>query len=263
MWSTQDIDVTRPNPARMYDYFLGGTHNFAADREMATQVLASWPETTRVARANRAFLRRAVRYLSTAGIRQFLDIGSGIPTAGNVHELVPDARVVYVDLDPIAVAHSRALLADHPLAAMVHADLCDPERILDDEAVGRLLDFTEPVALLVVSVLHFVADERGPDEAVRRLGTHLAPGSFLTLSHASGASADADTGRAEEIAELYRRRTRTPGVLRSRAEIMDFFDGYDLVEPGLVNLPDWRPEEADPGEEYHEAIVYAGVGRRR
>jgi S-adenosyl methyltransferase len=265
-WATSDIDVTRPNVARMYDAFLGGSHNFAADREMAAQIVASWPETPRVARANRAFLRRVVRFLVDAGVRQFLDLGSGIPTVGNVHEIAqakrPDARVVYIDVDPVAVAHSRAILAGNPNTAIIHADLCEPKRILSDEAVDRLLDLSEPVAVLLVSVLHFIPDEREPYAAVRALTAATPPGSYLALSHASEPRADAET--AEEIADLYRRRTTTPGVLRSPAEILAFFDGYELVEPGLVDLPQWHPDGPDdPGESYELAMVYAGLGRKR
>ena len=265
-WATSDIDVTRPNVARMYDAFLGGSHNFAADREMAAQVTASWPETPRVARANRAFLRRAVRYLVDVGVRQFIDLGSGIPTVGNVHEIAqacqPDARVVYVDTDPVAIAHSRAILAGNPYTAVIHGDLCEPKRILADQAVERLLDFTEPVAVLLVSVLHFIPDEREPYAAVRALTGATPPGSWLAISHVTVPRADAET--AAEIAELYRSRTKTPGVLRPPAAILAFFDGYDLVEPGLVDLPEWRPDgPPDPGESYERAMVLAGLGRRR
>jgi hypothetical protein len=265
-WVSSDIDVSRPNVARMYDVFLGGSHNFAADREMAAQVTASWPETPRVARANRAFLGRVVRYLVEAGVSQFLDLGSGIPTVGNVHEIAqarrPQSRVVYVDVDPVAVAHSRAILAGNPYTAVIHGDLCQPERILTDEAVMRLLDFTEPVAVLLVSVLHFIPDEREPYAAVRALTGATPAGSWLAVSHASEPRADVET--AEEITALYRSRTRTAGVLRSPAEILAFFDGYDLVEPGLVDLPQWRPDgPQDPDESYELAMVLAGLGRRR
>ena len=257
---------TGPNASRVYDALLGGSHNFAADRELAAQMIASWPESASIARANRAFLRRVVRYLVDNGIRQFLDVGSGIPTAGNVHEIAqqrdPDARVVYADVDPVAVAHSRAILAGNPGTAIIHADLCEPKRILADEAVERLLDFSQPVAVLVVSVLHFIADDREPYAAVRTLTAATPPGSYLALSHASPPRADNEA--AEELAHLYQRRTTTPGVLRSPAEILAFFDGYGLVDPGLVDLPQWRPDGPDnDGESYELAVVYAGLGRKR
>jgi hypothetical protein len=268
-WPPSEIDATRPNVARMYDVFLGGSHNFAADREMAAQVVAGWPETPRVARANRAFLRRAVRHLLHAGVRQFLDLGSGIPTVGNVHEIAqeydPQARVVYVDADPVAVAHSRAILAGDNHTAVIQADLCEPKRILTDEAIGRLLDLSQPVAVLLVSVLHFIPDEREPYAAVRALTEATPPGSYLAVSHASPPRAREAT--AEQIAHLYRSRTSASGVLRAPEEIMAFFDGYDLVQPGLVDLPAWRPDLSDDpsdalSDAYELAVVYAGVGRK-
>src|SRR5439155_20590333 len=171
-------------------------------------------------------------------------------------------RVVYVDVDPVAVAHSRAILAGNPRTAIIHGDLCEPKRILADESVERLLDFSQPVAVLVVSVLHFIADDREPFTAVRTLTAATPPGSYLALSHASPPRADNET--AQELANLYQRRTTTPGVLRPPAEILAFFDGYELVEPGLVDLPQWRPEAPDnEGESYELAVVYAGLGRKR
>jgi hypothetical protein len=264
-WASEDIDVTRPNVARMYDAFLGGSHNFAADRDMVAQLTASWPETPRVARANRAFLRRVVRYLLDAGVRQFLDLGSGIPTVGNVHEITQarsaDTRVVYVDVDPVAVAHSRALLVGNPHTAVIQADLCQPQRILSDPALTELLDLTQPVAVLLVSVLHFIPDPQQPQAAVHTLSAAIPPGSWLALSHATYPRADVEL--ADELANLYQKRTRTSGVLRSPDEILTFFDGYELIEPGLVDLPQWHPDgPPNPGESYHDAVVLAGLGRR-
>lgn len=266
LWAPTDIDVTRPNVARMYDVFLGGAHNFAADREMAAQVTAGWPETPRVARANRAFLRRAVGYLLDCGVRQFLDVGSGIPTAGNVHEIAqsrdPDARVVYVDIDPIAVAHSRAMLAGNPLTVTVQADLCEPDRILDDAAVTKLIDLSEPVAVLAVSVLHFISDDLDPQSAIGVLRDATGAGSYLAVSHVGFPRSEQQT--AEQIAEMYRSRTTASGGPRPRDEVLAFFDGYDLVEPGLVDLPQWRPDpQGNGGDSYDKTVVYAGVGRRR
>lgn len=240
-WAPQDVDVDRPSAARVYDYYLGGSHNFAVDREMARRAVAEWPELPHIMRSNRAFLRRAVRWCVEQGVDQFLDIGSGIPTAGNVHEVAragnPAARVVYVDVDPVAVAHSVTLLADVPGTGVVQADLCDVDDVLEDPVVAEVLDLDRPVALLVVALLHFVGDERGPAAALARYRDRLAPGSLLVLSHAT---ADEATDRAAGHLALYR-DTATPMSMRPHAEVLRFFDGYELVEPGLVPLPRWRP----------------------
>jgi SAM-dependent methyltransferase len=264
-WAPAGTDLDRPSAARMYDFFLGGAHNFLADRQMAEQVIAKWPEVTSVARANREFLQRAVRFLLDQGIDQFLDIGSGIPTAGNVHEIVErghrGAKVVYVDIDPVAVAHSELLLADKPNAGVVQGDVTRPGAILAADPVRDLLDLSRPVALLLVSLLHFIPDEKDPQGAVKELRDALAPGSYVVISHASEALADADV--ADEVADMYRKRTDTPGVLRPRDAIMEFFGDFELVEPGLVGLTEWRPDE-DEGTplELTRSLVLAGVGHR-
>src|SRR5215470_9279763 len=182
-WVTEDIDLDRPSIARVYDFFLGGSHNFAVDRAMAEQLLTLAPDVAEIMRANRAFLRRAVRFMVGEGINQFLDIGSGIPTVGNVHEVAqaadPDARVVYVDIDPVAYAHSRAMLKGNDKVVIVRADLREPDVILGSPEVAQLLDLSRPVGLLIVSVLHFIEDSLEPQPAVARLREAMPSGSFL------------------------------------------------------------------------------------
>ena len=258
-----EVDTERPSAARVYDFYLGGLHNFAVDREMARRAVADWPDLPRIMQANRAFLRRAVRYLADQGIDQFLDIGSGIPTVGNVHEVAQaarsDARVVYVDIDPVAVAHSRSLLADNPQTGVVRADMIDVDAVLGDPVTRSLLDFSRPVAVLVIALLHFVQDDREPGRALARYREAMAPGSFLALSHASP---DGAPGKADEHQALYR-RTPTPMRMRSRAEVEALLTGFTLVEPGIVFLPQWRPEDPPDAEDNPERISgYAAVGRR-
>jgi S-adenosyl methyltransferase len=263
-WVPAEVDLSRPSAARVYDYYLGGSHNLEVDRRMAREAIAMWPDLPEIMQSNRAFLRRSVHHLAEQGITQFLDIGSGIPTVGNVHEAAqqarPQARVVYVDNDPVAVAHSRAILAGDEHTAVVHADLREPEAILEDPKVRATLDLDQPIAVLMVAVLHFVSDDDDPFGAVARLRDRLAPGSHLVLSHASA------EGRPEAAAshrELYS-RTPTPMTMRSRDEIARFFDGFDFIDPGLVWLPLWRPD--DPGaaaEQPERTTGFAGVGRRR
>jgi SAM-dependent methyltransferase len=263
-WVPPEVDTRRANVARVYDYWLGGTHNFLADQDAARAVAAVEPNIREMARANRAFLGRAVRFLAAEGIRQFLDIGSGIPTEGNVHEIAqranPDARVAYVDIDPVAVAHSKAILAGNENAAVIEGDAREPEQILGHQAVGRLIDFSQPTGLLLVAVLHVIGDADDPWRIVARLRDALAPGSYLVLCHATS------EGRPEvtrAIEKVYSRSVRAPGRIRSRAEILRFFDGFDLIDPGLVYMPQWRPDSpddvpADPSRLW--ALV--GVGRK-
>jgi SAM-dependent methyltransferase len=260
-WAPQEVDIDRPSAARVYDYYLGGSHNFAVDREMARQAIADWPDVPLIMQANRAFMRRAVRHCVASGIDQFLDVGSGIPTAGNVHEVAhaedPAARVVYVDVDPVAVAHARALLADDPRTGVVHADFLDVDGVLDAPETRTVLDLDRPVALLAVALLHFVGDERRPAEALARYRDALAPGSHLVLSHAS---ADGVPQRADDHVALYR-RTATPMSMRPRDEVVRFFDGFSLLEPGVTRIPLWRPD-GDVAPETARFPGYAGVGRR-
>lgn len=264
-WAPQGIDISVPSVSRIYDYYLGGSHNFEVDREAARQAMQFIPAIPKVAQANRAFMRRAIELAVAEGVTQFLDIGSGIPTFGNVHEVAqtadPAARVVYVDHDPVAVAHSRAVLADNAQADVVGADLRRPREILASEAVGRLLDLNRPVALLLVSVLHFVQDADDPHTAVAELRDALAPGSLLTITHGSYEGMQIPAERAEGTVGVYK-NTRNPLIMRSRDEIARFFEGYDMVEPGLVPLPSWRPE-TDPKEADPSLFGgFVGVGRK-
>src|SRR5512142_285091 len=261
---TRDIDVHTPTAARMYDYYLGGSHNFAADRDAAEQVIAAMPNVRRIAQANRAFLGTAVRYLLASGVQQFLDIGSGIPTVGNVHEIaqqaVPEARVVYVDLDPVAVAHSVAILADNPGATAIRADLRQPDAILDHHAVRTTLDLTRPVGLLMVSMLQFVADDDAY-RAVAHLRDALASGSRVVISHVTvDALPPASVAAATDV---YRRSTTPSSALRDRTKILRFFEGFELVEPGLVWVSQWPPgTPADVGEHPEDIAILAGVARK-
>jgi S-adenosyl methyltransferase len=244
-WVPEDVDVERPSIARVYDYYLGGSHNFAADREFADQVLRVMPEATTAAQQNRAFLRRAVRYLCAAGIRQFIDLGSGIPTVGNVHEVAqaaaPDARVVYVDLDPVAYAHSRAILADHPHATVIRADLRKPGDVLADRQLCDHIDFDRPVGILLVAVLHFVPDGERPADIVASYSAATAPGSHVVVSHATD---EGMTKAGAEVVSLYNRSSRTV-VTRSTAQLTTWMDGLSLVDPGVVNIADWRPDSPE------------------
>jgi S-adenosyl methyltransferase len=257
-----DTQPDRPNVARLYDYFLGGQHNFAADREMARQLLAVEPNARYVVAANRAFLSRAVRYLLASGVRQFLDLGSGIPTQDNVHEIAqrgdPAARVVYVDNDPVAVAHSRQILAGNELAAVIQEDLRRPEAILAHPEVTRLLDFGEPVAVLMVTILHFIPDADDPAGLARRLTRGLAPGSQLVISHATH---EAAPDAVAEVEKLYA-STSAAAQTRSHEQILRFFAGFDLIEPGLVYQPRWRPEAASTPDYPERVWFYAGIGRK-
>ncbi|NJQ02628.1 SAM-dependent methyltransferase [Streptomyces zingiberis] len=263
-WAPQGIDLSVPSVSRIYDYYLGGSHNFEADREAARKAMEIMPSLPKVMQANRAFMRRAVRHAIDQGITQFLDIGSGIPTFGNVHEVAqaasPQARVVYVDNDPVAVAHSRAVLEGNERAVIAAADLREPEGILESPEVARLLDLDKPVALLLVAVLHFMTDENRPTECVARLRDALAPGSLLVLTHASTDGSVFTTRQGDDIEGVYRNAT-SPLVMRSRAEVTRFFEGFELVEPGVVPMPDWRPETGET-EDPSVYIGFAGVGRK-
>jgi SAM-dependent methyltransferase len=267
--------------ARIYDYILGGIHNFPADQEAARELIAQFPFVPAASRANRAFLGRAVRELAKAGVRQFLDIGSGIPTAGNVHEIAqemaPDARVVYVDLDPVAVAESLEILEGNDRAIAVRGDLRSPQGILEHPAVRRQLDLDQPVALLLVAVLHFVPDPAQAYDAVARLVGALAPGSFLVVSHAAAETylpetalpgaddekAAAGTDQLKVAERIYTRKTATPGMLRTRAQTERFFGGIELLDPGVVWLQEWRPDSStELADDPRQNGSWAGVGRK-
>ncbi|WP_405161600.1 SAM-dependent methyltransferase [Nocardia sp. NBC_01499] len=262
-WAPEGIDLDRPSASRVYDYFVGGMHNFEIDRMLARQIEEFTPGVGETMRANRDLLRRCVRFLVDQGIYQFLDIGSGIPTVGNVHEVAqavnPAARVVYVDIDPVAVAHSRAILDGNPAATVVQADIGNPDTILSDPRVAQLLDFDKPVAVLMLGVLHFVADDADPVGCVARLRDAIAPGSYLAITHATA------DGQPEEVLEAQKLsgRTSTEIVLRAKPEIAEFFQGWTLLEPGLVPLPLWRPDNpADVGDNPERSGAYGGVARK-
>jgi len=261
-----EIDTSKPHAARIYDYLLGGKDHYAVDRETAELAIKAIPTGRTAARENRTFLGRAVRYLvAEAGIRQFLDIGTGLPSANNVHEVAqaqaPESRVVYVDNDPVVLAHARALLTSTPQgrSAYIQADLCEPETILADPALRRTLDLSRPVALMLVGILHFVPDEQDPRRAVAALTDALAPGSYLAASH----------GVVEfnpDGAEAWTRTYRAGGVpfqLRSIDEFAELaFAGLELVEPGLVVVSDWHPQGTDPRPLPAEVGIVGGVARK-
>ncbi|MYR43377.1 SAM-dependent methyltransferase [Streptomyces sp. SID5910] len=263
-WAPRSIDITVPSVSRIYDFYLGGSHNFEVDREAARRAMEFLPGLPKIMQANRAFMRRAVRFAAQQGIDQFLDIGSGIPTFGNVHEVArearPDARVVYVDHDPVAVAHSQAVLEGAEFADVVAADLLKPREILDSPQVERLIDLNRPVALLLVAILHFVEDADDPCAAVAELTAALAPGSLLVLTHASYEGIPTSAERAGGAVDVYK-DIRNPLIMRSRDEIARFFEGYEMVEPGLVPMPRWRPETAPEEEDPYAFSGIAGVGR--
>ncbi|GAA0981050.1 SAM-dependent methyltransferase [Acrocarpospora macrocephala] len=250
-----------PSVARMYDYYLGGKDNFAADREAAEHVLSIMPYVRDFTRDNRAFLSRSVRLIANAGVRQFLDIGSGLPTRENVHQVAqqtaPDSRVVYVDNDPIVLAHGRALLAENPLTTVVQADLREPKAILDHPEVTARIDFGQPVALLLLAVLHFVADDEEAASIVARLRERLAPGSYLVISHGHAGR----VSKEEEISVTSTYKATKTGNLTPRTsdQILTYFDGLELLEPGLVPVEAWRPEY-DVTPDWSKAGFLGGVG---
>jgi SAM-dependent methyltransferase len=261
-WVPEGVEVTVPNAARIYDYLLGGYHNFAVDREFVDKMETIAPGAIAHGHANRAFVGRSVRWLAAAGVRQFLDVGSGIPTLGNVHEVAqsaaPDARVMYVDIDPVAVAHSRAILAGNPLAGVIEADLTKPGEVLFHPEVTRLLDFSKPVAVLLNAVLHFVPDSADPPTIVAQIRDTLGRGSYLAVTH--GVEIDKWRREAEDVKELYE-NTPTSTHARTREQIQALFDGFEMVEPGLVLVNDWHPDPDTADGPVVEGLV-AGVGRK-
>ncbi|MFI7699873.1 SAM-dependent methyltransferase [Nonomuraea sp. NPDC049480] len=263
----QGVDPHIPNAARMYDYFLGGKDNFKADRDLGDMVLSVLPEVREGTRENRAMIGRVVQYLCDQGITQFLDLGSGLPAQENVHEVVlgrtPDARVVYVDNDPVVAAHGRALLANPNRVAMVLGDMRRPEEILSDPAVRALLDFDRPVAVLMMFILHLIPEEDEPHRFVAAYRDALAPGSYLALSHVSN---DVATERVMKVSEFYKQANAafTP---RPGEEIGAFFGDFELIPPGLVNGlgPHGWPFDPDhplPIDEDFARMAYAGIGRK-
>ena len=260
-WPAAQIDTGTAHPARMYDYYLGGRDNYQVDRDAANEVLAVMTEMKVSAQHNRKALRRMVEYLVDAGVRQFLDIGTGIPGVGStgaiVRSLAPDARVVCVDNDPIVLTHGAALLADRGdrAVAVRWGDLRDPDAILRDIEAHGLLDLTRPVGVLLVAVLHFLSDADRPERIVRTLMDAMAPGSYLALTHATGDFADPSI--IEQVVGVYDRAT-APAVPRTYSRVAAFFGGLALVAPGVVRIADWRPDQdfADADD----AWMYAGLG---
>jgi S-adenosyl methyltransferase len=258
----RDFDPHVPNVARIYNWLLGGKDNFAADRRAAAKLLDAVPHAAMAARENRAFLHRAVRFLADeAGIRQFLDIGAGLPTARAVHEiihgLVPPPVVVYADNDPVVIRHAEALTGGTPRAAAIQADLRQPRTLLHLAARNNLIDLARPAAILLVAVLHFVHDSEDPWAIVNSYKDQMAPGSFLVISHVTADHIPA--GAAKQAREAYADAS-APGVPRARAKVLEFFGGLDMVQPGLVNVSAWRPRRGFPASS--PALFYAGIGRK-
>jgi hypothetical protein len=263
-WVPSNVDKIVPNAARVYDYWLDGAHNFATDRAMANEIQQVMPDIRDGIRIHRSFLRRAVLFMVESGIHQFLDIGSGIPTVGNVHEIAqqanPECRIVYVDKESVAVAHSKLLLQDNNRAVAIRANLRDVADILDHPETKQLLDFDQPVGLLMLALLHFVPDSWDPVGIIAQYRDRLAPGSYLGISHVT---ADGDPTGLTEAIQLYQ-NTRDPMYLRSHEEVLRLFTGFELVEPGLVGCAFWRP--SGPGDISDSAdmntLPYGGIGRK-
>jgi hypothetical protein len=262
-WGRHEVPLDRPSSARIYDYYLGGYHNFEIDRKISNMMLAIAPDLRLNAVVNRAFLQRAVNLMLEEGIDQFLDLGSGIPTVGNVHEAAhaanPEARVVYVDMDPVAVAHGKAMLADDDRATIIGADVRDAEVILAHPEVRELLDFERPLGLLQVAILHFVVEDEEASRLVRVFSDALAPGSLMAISHSA---AESTFPEREKLVELFGQAATTQR--RSREQVHSFFTGFELLEPGLVLASLWRPEAPDDllVSEPERCTNWAGVGRK-
>lgn len=261
------LDANTPSAARIYDYLIGGSYNFAADRDAAQAMIAAFPALPQVLRGVRAFVRRATHFLaSERGITQFLDLGSGIPTVRNIHEIAQavspdDARIAYVDIDPVAVAHSRRILRGSQNVTCIQADLRNTAQVCASSDIRAVIDFSRPVAVILNAVLHFIDDDTAAAAIVDDYMSAAAPGSYLVIAHHTGESARPDEASAREIYT----RTTQPLIPRSRAQITEFFHATTLVPPGVVLTPQWRPEaaeEADPAAEVPRYFGYAGVGRK-
>ncbi|MER7570004.1 SAM-dependent methyltransferase [Streptomyces sp. NPDC048523] len=264
-WAPPEVDIDKPSIARVYDYWVGGSHNFPADVAVAKSIADKNPLLPRTLRSNRAFLRRAVKELTALGIDQFLDIGSGIPTEGNVHEVAlennGDSRVLYVDIDPVAVAHGKAILAGHPQAASLLGDLRKPGDIFASKEI-ELIDFSRPVALIFAAVLHFVSDADDPKGMLREFTAKLAPGSYVVISHAGMNNKPAPQEVPASAQETYVRNV-SEVYWRDTAEVTDLFEGLELIEPGVVPVPLWRiGPQGDPEGFGAEAHALAGVAKK-
>jgi len=258
------FDVSVPNVARIYDYLLGGKDNYQADRDAAEQLIKVLPEAELACRQNRRFLERVVRFLvSQCGIRQIIDIGTGLPTRGNVHQVaqeeVPTTRVVYADYDRVVVRHAEALLARNERVAVIHADLRTPRELITHRDLGKLIDFSQPVAILILATLHFITDDERPDEIVRLLRATMAPGSYLALSHITAENVHpADSKTAQEIYAS----ASAPAIPRTREAIARFFDELELVPPGVVNINAWPSAEVRYVPETSKLLMYGALARK-
>ncbi len=262
-WAPPDVDIEQPSISRIWDWFLDGSHNFAVDREVAKQMLRLMPEGPRMAQASRAFLRRAVRVCAAAGVTQFLDIGSGIPTVGNVHEIArvadPRARVVYVDTDPVAVSHTRQMLGGDPTTTVLRADFREPEEILDSPELNATLDLDQPVAVMLIMIMHFVPDEDDPARVLARYRDALPAGSMLAIAHGSPNTENMPDEHLHGAREMYEQSVAQVR-LRTRSEVEALFDGWQLLHPGVTWIPDWRPDPSDAGPRFDIPNAgYAGV----
>jgi hypothetical protein len=262
-WVPTNVNIDKPSAARMYDCLLGGSHNFAVDREFLEKIIAVQPDAKRFAIMNRAFLRRAVLFMLDQGIRQFLDLGSGIPTVGNVHEIAqavdPRARVAYVDNEHVAVAHGQLLLEDNDNAAIVQADITQPGLVLTDFDTQRLLDFTQPIGLLAITIGHYVLPDQDPYGVFAAYRDALPSGSYLAITHLTN---DFATVKADELTEMMK-SSQNNVCARGHDEVLRLFGDFELVEPGLVTTSQWRPELPDEDGGPERDGLYAGVARKR
>ncbi|RZS34401.1 S-adenosyl methyltransferase [Herbihabitans rhizosphaerae] len=262
-WVPDGVNTEQPSAARVYDYLLGGGHNFAGDRALADNLVKVVPARD-MARLNRAFLRRAVVFLVESGVKQFIDLGSGIPTVGNVHEIAqqadPSCKVVYVDYEPVAVAHSELILEGNDNATIIQADMTQPDAVMNDPKTKRLINFDEPVGLLMVGVVQFVPDEADPWAVADRYREVLPDGSYFALSAFTSDNAPEGMKKAVEVFA----KSQDPIFPRTHEEIQRMFGDFELVEPGLVYTPEWRPERADEvGDDAKKSNLYAGVAQKR
>ncbi len=263
-WVPEEVLLDRPNVARLWEYFLGGGHNFAIDREAAERVIGLYPDLPLVAQVTRAFLGRVVRYLLSQGIDQFLDVGAGIPTASSVHEIAQrqseSARVVYVDNDPVAVAHSQAILRGTDNALAIQADARNPEEIVSHPEAQRILDWSRPIGILAIAMLHFVPEDDEALRIVRVLRDATVSGSYLAITHAAYDSVE--QGAVGEVERVYD-RTSAPFHFRSESGIRRLFENYEVIEPGVVYVPLWRPETQEDLllDQPARTSAYAGLGR--
>ncbi|MFI6507436.1 SAM-dependent methyltransferase [Streptosporangium sp. NPDC050855] len=253
------IDPSKANPARMYDYYIGGNTHYPADIAAAEAAMRASPYVQKACRENRHFLRRVVRFMRGEGIRQFLDIGAGLPTAGNVHELAPDARVVYVDNDPVVLIHAQTLMSDGGNVRVVEGDARTPGGILSDPTVREFLDWDEPIGLLMIGLLHFVADADDPYGAVREFRDALPAGSHVGISHGTAVGFEE---YVESLEKAYSRASASPS-LRPLERIVPFLDGLEVVEPGVVPITTWHPDGIAEGLGPDQVGIYGGVGRVR